>query len=36
MVAVFLDGGGGVEWTIDDVGTPVPGSYGTSDVVGHP
>jgi hypothetical protein len=36
MVTVFLNGSGGIERTINDVGTPVVGSYGTSNVVSYP
>lgn len=36
MVTVFLDSSGGIERTINDVGTPVVGSYGTSNVVSYP
>ncbi len=35
-VTVFLGGSGGIEPTIDDMGTPVVGSYGTSSVVSYP
>ncbi|MFI6762799.1 adenylyl cyclase [Micromonospora sp. NPDC050417] len=36
MVTVFLDGSGGIERTINDAGTPVVGSYGTSTIVDYP
>ncbi|WP_326561249.1 adenylyl cyclase [Micromonospora sp. NBC_01796] len=36
MVTVFLDGSGGIERTINDAGTPVVGSYGTSTIVSYP
>ncbi len=36
MITVFLDGSGGIERTINDAGTPVVGSYGTSAIVGYP
>ena len=36
MVTVFLDGSGGIERTINEAGTPVVGSYGTSTVVSYP
>ncbi|MBY8871649.1 adenylyl cyclase [Micromonospora sp. PLK6-60] len=36
MITVFLDGSGGIERTVNDVGTPVVGSYGTSPVVSYP
>lgn len=36
LVTVFLDGSGGIERTINDAGTPVVGSYGTSTVVSYP
>jgi hypothetical protein len=36
MVTVFLDGSGGIERTINEAGTPVVGSYGTSPVVSYP
>jgi hypothetical protein len=36
MVTVFLDGSGGIERTINDTGTPVVGSYGTSNIVSYP
>ncbi|MBM0236559.1 adenylyl cyclase [Micromonospora sp. ATA32] len=36
MVTVFLDGEGGIERTVNEVGTPVVGSYGTSTVVSYP
>lgn len=36
MITVFLDGSGGIERTINDVGTPVVGSYGTSPLVSYP
>ncbi|MDR7279792.1 adenylyl cyclase [Catenuloplanes atrovinosus] len=35
-VTVFLDGSGGIERTINDAGTPVVGSYGTSTIVDYP
>jgi hypothetical protein len=36
MVSVFLDGSGGIEKTINEAGTPVIGSYGTSNVISYP
>jgi hypothetical protein len=36
MITVFLDGSGGIERTINDAGTPVVGSFGTSALVGYP
>jgi hypothetical protein len=36
MVTVFLNGSGGIERTINDAGTPVVGSYGTSTIVSYP
>jgi predicted oxidoreductase len=36
MVTVFLSGNGGIEHTINDAGTPVVGSFGTSNVVSYP
>jgi hypothetical protein len=36
MVTVFLSGSGGIERTINDAGTPVVGTFGTSDVVSYP
>ncbi|MDH2429384.1 adenylyl cyclase [Sphaerisporangium sp. TRM90804] len=36
MVTVFLDGSGGIERTINEAGTPVVGSYGTSTIVSYP
>ncbi|MFC0554326.1 hypothetical protein ACFFHJ_25870 [Planotetraspora thailandica] len=36
MITVFLDGSGGIERTINDAGTPVVGSYGTSTIVDYP
>jgi hypothetical protein len=36
MITVFLDGSGGIERTINDAGTPVVGSYGTSTIVSYP
>jgi hypothetical protein len=36
MVTVFLDGSGGIEKTINDAGTPVVGSFGTSNVITYP
>ncbi len=36
MVTVFLNGSGGIEKTINDAGTPVVGSFGTSTVVTYP
>ncbi|MEV6862797.1 hypothetical protein AB0M44_17580 [Streptosporangium subroseum] len=35
MVTVFLDGSGGIERTINEAGTPVVGSYGTSTIVSY-
>lgn len=35
-VTVFLDGSGGIERTVNEAGTPVVGSYGTSPVVSYP
>jgi hypothetical protein len=35
-VTVFLNGSGGIEKTINDAGTPVVGSYGTSTIVNYP
>jgi hypothetical protein len=35
-ITVFLDGDGGIERTINEAGTPVVGSYGTSPVVSYP
>jgi hypothetical protein len=36
MVTVFLSGSGGIEHTINEAGTPVVGSFGTSNVVIYP
>ncbi|MFJ6200202.1 adenylyl cyclase [Micromonospora sp. NPDC092111] len=36
MVTVFLDGSGGIEKTVNEVGVPVVGSYGTSPVISYP
>jgi hypothetical protein len=36
MITVFLNGSGGIERTINEAGTPVVGSYGTSTVVSYP
>jgi hypothetical protein len=36
MITVFLNGRGGIERTINDAGTPVVGSYGTSTIVSYP
>jgi hypothetical protein len=36
MISVFLSGSGGIEHTINDAGTPVVGSFGTSTVVSYP
>jgi hypothetical protein len=36
MITVFLNGSGGIERTINDAGTPVVGSYGTSTIVSYP
>ena len=36
MVTVFLTGSGGIEATINDVGTPTVGSFGTSNVISYP
>ncbi|MDG4821840.1 adenylyl cyclase [Asanoa sp. WMMD1127] len=36
MITVFLDGSGGIERTINDAGTPVVGSFGTSAVTEYP
>jgi hypothetical protein len=36
MVTVFLNGSGGIEHTINDVGTPLLGEFGTSNVVRYP
>jgi hypothetical protein len=36
MITVFLNGSGGIERTINDAGTPVVGSFGTSTVVNYP
>ncbi|HEU0237690.1 MAG TPA: adenylyl cyclase [Micromonosporaceae bacterium] len=36
MITVFLSGSGGIERTINDAGTPVVGSFGTSTVVSYP
>jgi len=36
LVTVFLNGSGGIERTINDAGTPVIGSFGTSNVVSYP
>ena len=36
MVTVFLNGSGGIEHTINDVGTPLIGSFGTSYVIRYP
>lgn len=36
MVTVFLNGSGGIERTINEAGTPVVGSYGTSNVISYP
>ncbi|NES16569.1 MULTISPECIES: adenylyl cyclase [Micromonospora] len=35
-ITVFLDGSGGIERTINEAGTPVVGSYGTSPVINYP
>ncbi|MEU7757720.1 adenylyl cyclase [Micromonospora aurantiaca (nom. illeg.)] len=35
-ITVFLDGSGGIERTINEIGTPVVGSYGTSPVISYP
>ncbi|RBJ01172.1 adenylyl cyclase [Micromonospora provocatoris] len=35
-ITVFLDGSGGIERTINEIGTPVVGSYGTSTVISYP
>ncbi|MCW3816217.1 hypothetical protein ONA91_17375 [Micromonospora sp. DR5-3] len=35
-ITVFLDGSGGIERTVNEAGTPVVGSYGTSPVVSYP
>jgi hypothetical protein len=36
MVSVFLNGSGGIERTINDAGTPVVGTFGTSNVISYP
>jgi hypothetical protein len=36
MVTVFLNGSGGIERTINEAGTPVVSSFGTSTVVSYP
>ncbi|WP_051367603.1 hypothetical protein [Hamadaea tsunoensis] len=36
LITVFLNGSGGIEKTINDAGTPVIGSYGTSTIVDYP
>ncbi len=36
MITVFLDGSGGIERTINEAGTPVVGSYGTSALTEYP
>jgi len=36
MITVFLDGSGGIERTINDAGTPVVGSFGTSALTEYP
>ncbi|WP_405114064.1 adenylyl cyclase [Micromonospora sp. NBC_01405] len=36
MITVFLDGSGGIERTVNDAGTPVVGTFGTSPVVSYP
>ncbi|MGC9665963.1 adenylyl cyclase [Planosporangium sp. 12N6] len=36
LVTVFLNGSGGIERTINEAGTPVVGSYGTSTIVSYP
>jgi hypothetical protein len=36
MITVFLNGKGGIEHTINEAGTPVVGSFGTSTVVSYP
>ena len=36
MVTVFLNGSGGIEKTVNDQGTPVIGTFGTSTVVRYP
>ena len=36
MVTVFLNGSGGIENTINDVGTPLIGAFGTSCVIRYP
>jgi hypothetical protein len=36
MVTVFLNGSGGIERTVNEAGTPVVGSFGTSTVVSYP
>jgi hypothetical protein len=36
MVTVFLNGSGGIEKTINDAGTPVIGTFGTSNVISYP
>jgi hypothetical protein len=36
MITVFLSGSGGIERTINEAGTPVVGSFGTSTIVGYP
>ncbi|WP_426566285.1 adenylyl cyclase [Angustibacter sp. McL0619] len=36
MVTVFLNGSGGIEHTVNDAGTAVVGSFGTSNVVSYP
>jgi hypothetical protein len=36
VITVFLNGSGGIERAINDAGTPVVGSYGTSTIVSYP
>jgi hypothetical protein len=36
LVTVFLNGSGGIEHTINDAGTPVVGSFATSNVILYP
>jgi hypothetical protein len=36
LVTVFLNGSGGIEKTINDAGTPVIGTFGTSNVISYP
>lgn len=36
MITVFLNGKGGIERTVNEVGKPVIGSFGTSPVVSYP